>query len=97
MSDPYLTLGVTPTATDADIEAAYRAGVKRYPPEHHPQRFEALRSAYETLRTRHDRLSYELFDTTPPTLGDILDKAAPVGKPRRPGPSQFAALLRGGS
>lgn len=97
MSDPYLTLGVTATATDADIEAAYRAGVKRYPPEHHPQRFEALRSAYDTLRTRRDRLSYELFDTTPPTLDDILDKAAPVGEPRRPGPEQFAALLRGES
>ena len=97
MSDPYLTLGVTAKATDADIEAAYRAGVKRHPPERDPQRFEALRSAYEALRTRRDRLGYELFDTSPPTVGDILDKAAPTGKPRRPDPAQFAALLRGES
>ncbi|HSH57868.1 MAG TPA: DnaJ domain-containing protein [Halomonas sp.] len=95
MSDPYLILGVSAAATDADIEAAYREGVKRYPPEHYPQRFEALRRAYEALRTRRDRLAHELFDTTPPTVSEILDRAAPVGEPRRPEPTLFAALLRG--
>ncbi|MEA3250472.1 MAG: DnaJ domain-containing protein [Pseudomonadota bacterium] len=95
MNDPYLTLGVTAEATDADIEAAYRAGVKRSPPERDPQRFEALRRAYEALRTRRDRLAYELFDTSPPTLDEALDKAVPTSAPQRPDAAQFAALLRG--
>lgn len=95
MSDPYLILGVAPDAGDADIEAAYLEGVKRCPPERDPARFQALRGAYEALRTRRGRLGHELFDTAPPTAGEILDRAAPVGEPRRPDAALFAALLRG--
>lgn len=97
MSDPYLILGVAPSAGDAAIHAAYLDGIKRWPPERDPQRFEALRAAYEALRTRRDRLAYELFDLAPPTVGDILDQAAPVAAPGRPGPDLFAALLPGGT
>jgi curved DNA-binding protein CbpA len=95
MSDPYLTLGVGEDADDADIETAYLEGIKRCPPERDAQRFEALRRAYETLRTRRNRLAYELFDSSPPEPADILDRAAPVGEPGRPDLALFAALLRG--
>lgn len=95
MSDPYLVLGVGPDADDAAIEAAYLGGIKRSPPERDPRRFEALRAAYESLRTVRDRLAYELFDTSPPTAADILNRAAPAGAPRRPEAALFAALLRG--
>ncbi|MCB2263236.1 MAG: molecular chaperone DnaJ [Candidatus Thiosymbion ectosymbiont of Robbea hypermnestra] len=95
MNDPYLTLGLTADADDAAVEAAYLAGIKRFPPERDAHRFEALRRAYETLRTHRDRLAYELFDTTPPQAADLLDKAAPIGASRRPEPALFAALLRG--
>ena len=95
MSDPYLTLCVGEDADDDAIETAYLEGIKRYPPERDAPRFEALRAAYETLRTRRDRVAYELFDTSPPGLADLLDKAAPIGAPRRPDPELFAALLRG--
>ena len=60
MSDPYLILGIGEDADDAAVEVAYLEGIKRYPPERDPKRFEALRAAYETLRTRRDRLGYEL-------------------------------------
>ena len=97
MSDPYLILGVTEEADDAAIETAYLAGIKRWPPERDAQRFEALRAAYEALRTHRDRLAYALFDTSPPTPADLMDKAGKVGEPRRPDPELFAALLRGDS
>ncbi|MCU0834113.1 MAG: molecular chaperone DnaJ [Chromatiaceae bacterium] len=97
MSDPYLVLGVADDADDAGIHAAYLTGIKRWPPDRDPARFEALRAAYESVRTRRDRLAQALFDATPPTVGDILDKAAPVGEPRRPGAALFAALLKGGA
>lgn len=97
MSDPYLILGVAPDAGDAAVHTAYLEGIKRWPPERDPQRFEALRAAYEAVRTRRDRLACELFDTAPPTVGEILDQAAPVAAPGRPGRDLFAALLRGGA
>jgi curved DNA-binding protein CbpA len=95
MSDPYLTLGVGPDADDAAVHAAYLAAVKRFPPDRDPERFQVLRAAYEALRTRRARLAQALFDQTPPTLTDILDKAAPLGPPGRPDRALFNALLRG--
>jgi curved DNA-binding protein CbpA len=96
MSDPYLILGVTPDADDAAVRAAYLAAVSACPPERDPSRFEAIRAAYEALRTRRTRLAQALFDQTPPTLGDLLDKAEPLGAPRRPDRGLFNTLLRGG-
>jgi len=95
MSDPYLILGIDEDADDAAVEAAYLEGIRRYPPDRDAKRFEALRRAYETLRTRRDRLAYDLFDRTPPDFLDVLDRAAPVGAPGRPDPALVAALLRG--
>jgi len=97
MSDPYLTLGVPEDADDTAIHAAYLAAVKACPPERDLKRFEAVRSAYEAIRTRKDRLAHELFDTSAPSASELLDRAAPVGAPGRPAPALFAALLRGGT
>lgn len=95
MTDPYLVLGIPVDADDATVHRAYLEGIKRAPPEREPQRFEALRAAYETLRTRRDRLAYELFDRSPPTPAEILDRAAPLRAPERPSLDLFHALLRG--
>lgn len=95
MSDPYLILGLTEEADSQAVERAYHAAIRACPPERDPERFGAIRTAYEQLRTSRDRLSYELFDTSAPTLLDILDRAAPVGAPRRPEPALLQALLRG--
>ncbi|WP_295388772.1 DnaJ domain-containing protein [uncultured Thiodictyon sp.] len=96
MSDPYLTLGLPPDADDDAVHAAYLAAVKTCPPERDPQRFQAIRAAYESLRTQRARLAQALFDREPPSLTDILDRADPVGAPRRPSRVLFDALLRGG-
>jgi curved DNA-binding protein CbpA len=77
------------------VETAYLRGIKRWPPDRHPQRFEALRAAYEALRTERDRIAFELFDTSPPEPTDLLDRVAPVGPSRRPDADLLAALLRG--
>jgi len=95
MRDPYLILGLGRDADDAAVETAYLEGIKRCPPERDPERFQALRAAYESLRTRRDRLTHDLFDTSPPQIGDILDRAAPVEPSRRPDATLFAALLCG--
>jgi curved DNA-binding protein CbpA len=97
MSDPYLILGLAQDADDAAVRAAYLAAVAACPPERDPRRFEALRGAYEALCTRRARLAQGLFDQSPPTLGDILDKVEPVRALRRPDRGLFNRLLRGGA
>jgi curved DNA-binding protein CbpA len=99
MADPYLILSVAEDADDAAVEAAYRAGIKRFPPERDAERFQALRRAYERLRTRRDRLAYALFDTEPPSPQDILGRATSVDGADdavgRPDAALLTALLRG--
>lgn len=75
MSDPFLVLGVDPAADDAAVEAAYRSAIKRYPPDRAPAAFQAVREAYERVRTQRDRVAYRLFETEPPRPVDILRRA----------------------
>jgi curved DNA-binding protein CbpA len=95
MTDPYRILGIDQDADDAAVEAAYLAGIKRCPPERDPACFEALRTAYEALRTHRDRLAYALFDTSPPTPADLLDRAGSVRPGQRPDAALVEAVLRG--
>ncbi len=98
MNDPYLALGITSDADDVVIRAAYLAAIKACPPERDLQRFQTVRAAYELIRTRKDRLAHELFDTSLPTVTELLERAAPLQQPAdRPGQALFAALLRGES
>ncbi|MEA3641164.1 MAG: DnaJ domain-containing protein [Lamprobacter sp.] len=75
MADPFLVLGIDSDADDAAVEAAYRSAIKRCPPDRDPAAFQAVREAYEQLRTRRDRIAYRLFETTPPQPIDILRRA----------------------
>lgn len=93
--DPWLLLGLAEDADDAAIEAAWLAALKRWPPERDAARFEALRGAWEALRDHRRRTAQALFDSTPPTVGDLLERAGPVGPPRRPDRALLTALLRG--
>jgi curved DNA-binding protein CbpA len=101
MPDPYLTLGLEPGVDDAAVEQAYRDAIKRCPPDRNPAAFQAVRAAYERLRTRRDRVAHELFDIEPPAPLDLLRQAlAHHPRPtapgsRRPDPGLLKALLRG--
>lgn len=52
-SDPYLLLGVEPDASDADVQAAYRALVR----EHHPDRLHAANIPAEMMELVTARMS----------------------------------------
>jgi curved DNA-binding protein CbpA len=64
--DPYLILGVPPEATDSDVRRAYLEGVRRFPPEHAPEQFQAISRAYEQIRDETSRLKLLLFDQSMP-------------------------------
>lgn len=48
--DPYLILGLTRQASEAEIKRAYFRLVRQYPPERDPSMFKQIRAAYEALR-----------------------------------------------
>lgn len=51
MEDPYKVLGLEPGAGAEQIGRAYRAQVRRFPPELNPERFARIHRAYEMLRS----------------------------------------------
>ena len=61
MQTPYEILGVKPEADDAEIRARYLDLIKQYTPEHHPQKFAAIRDAYEKLKDLNARVLQRLF------------------------------------
>jgi curved DNA-binding protein CbpA len=84
MKDPYRILEVTREAADDEIHQAYLAKVQAFPPDRNPVQFQAIRRAYETLKTRPLRLQYDLFDSESPELSDLIEIALAAGTPRRP-------------
>jgi curved DNA-binding protein CbpA len=62
MTDPYAVLGLPADSDDDTIRRRYLELVKQFTPEHHPEKFAAIRRAYESLRDLETRLRYRLFE-----------------------------------
>jgi curved DNA-binding protein CbpA len=62
MSDPYEVLGLPPDSDDEAIRTRYLELVRRWSPEHHPEKFAAVRSAYDSLKDVTTRLRHRLFE-----------------------------------
>ncbi len=64
--EPYLELGVSLDADDAEIRQAYLGLLRKYPPDTAPQRFQRLSAAYETIKDKDRRVKYSLNDCSIP-------------------------------
>jgi curved DNA-binding protein CbpA len=62
MTDPYEVLNLSPDSDDDTIRRRYLELVRQFPPERNPERFAAIRQAYESLRDLTARLRYRLFE-----------------------------------
>jgi len=62
MTDPFETLGLPVDSDDDAIRRRYLDLVKRFSPEQHPEKFAAIRQAYESLKDLDTRLRYRLFE-----------------------------------
>ncbi|MBO0884166.1 MAG: J domain-containing protein, partial [Mycobacterium sp.] len=67
MTDPYVVLGVSPTATLAEITHAYRRHLRDHHPDIRPpapngdadERLRQIVAAYTSLRDQHRRAAYD--------------------------------------
>ena len=83
MSDPYQVLGLPPDADDESIRRRYLELVRQHSPEHHPEKFAAVRAAYEQLRDQDTRLRHRLFEAGKRETIDALLEEIACRSPRR--------------
>jgi DnaJ-class molecular chaperone len=62
MTDPYQVMGLAADSDDETIRRRYLELVRQFSPEKHPEKFAAIRRAYESLRDLNTRLRYRLFE-----------------------------------
>ena len=60
---PHEILGVAADASEQEIRTAYLSKVKEFPPDQSPEKFEAIRDAYETLRDPRKRAEAMILST----------------------------------
>jgi curved DNA-binding protein CbpA len=83
MEDAYSVLGLAPGSDDETIRRRYLELVRQYSPEHHPERFAAIRAAYEKLRDQDTRLRYRLFEAGKRENVDTILEEVVCRSPRR--------------
>jgi curved DNA-binding protein CbpA len=83
MTDPYQVLGLPPEADDEAIRRRYLELVRQYSPEHHPEKFAAVRAAYEQLRDQSTRLRHRLFEAGKRETVDAIIEEVSCRRARR--------------
>lgn len=80
MPNPYMVLDIPEAAPPEKIRAAYLNGVRRFPPERDPVRFQALAEAYELIKDEESRARLRVFGlpglTDESRLADLAPETA---------------------
>ena len=71
IADPFAVLGVTYDAGDEAIKRRYLTLVRTFPPDREPERFQAYRRAYETIRDARERTRLWLLHSTDAALSRL--------------------------
>src|SRR6186997_1772980 len=83
MPDPFHTLGVPPDADDEAIRRRYLELAREFTPEQNPDRFAAVRTAYEKVKDLDRRVQYRLFEAVKDDTIEALIEEAACRSPRR--------------
>lgn len=92
-ADPYIVLGLAPSADDAQIKNAWLDKVKQFVPEHHPQQFQQIQTAYQQIKDESSRMLYQLLKVPTFDLQLIMQQSLSEPNQRRPQVSQLLSLL----
>ncbi|THF77567.1 J domain-containing protein [Cohnella fermenti] len=71
----YKILGLRANASADSIKASYIRLVKQFPPEQHPEEFQQIRRAYETLRNPAKRKEYDFQRKYGGSISKLMDEA----------------------
>jgi curved DNA-binding protein CbpA len=71
----YKILGIRVNASAEIIKQSYIQSVKQFTPEHHPEEFQQIRRAYETLRDPIKRREYDFTRKYGDSVDKIMDEA----------------------
>jgi curved DNA-binding protein CbpA len=82
MTDDYTILGLPDDSDDDTIRRRYLELVRQFSPERHPERFAAIRQAYEHLRDLDTRLRHRLFEAGKSESVDALIEEIACQSPR---------------
>ena len=94
MSDAYEVLGIPDDADDDAIRRRYLELVRQFPPERHPERFAAIRQAYESLRDLDTRVEHRLFQAErTETIDALIEEMACQGPRHRLSLQTLLAVL----
>ncbi len=74
--DYYKVLGVAANASQTVIKQKYIESVKAFPPETHPEQFQQIRRAYETLRNPAKRSEYDIQRKYGNKIEKLMEQAA---------------------
>jgi curved DNA-binding protein CbpA len=95
MTDPYAVLELPADADDEAIRGRYLELVRQFPPEQNPERFAAVRAAYESLRDLNTRLRHRLFEAgKKDTVDAIVEELACRSQRRRVSLTTLLSVLR---
>lgn len=95
MSDPFQVLGLSPESDDEAIRRRYLELVKQFPPGQHPEKFAAVRQAYDKLRDLPTRVRSRLFPSREAdTIEKIIEEISCQSPRRRASLKSLLSLVR---
>jgi curved DNA-binding protein CbpA len=94
VSDPYHVLDLPADSDDEAIRRRYLELVRQFSPEKHPEKFAAIRAAYEKLKDLDTRLRYRVFEAGKnESIDAIIEELACRTKRRRVSLETLLSLL----
>jgi len=95
MTDAFQVLGLAADSDDVAIRRRYLELVRQYPPEQHPDKFAAIRAAYEQLKDTDTRLRRRLFDVDKDDgIDKLIEEIACRSQRRRLSLADLLSMLR---
>ena len=93
MLTPFELLEISDDASNEEIKKAYLTKVRAYPPEQAPEKFQQIRDAYEAVKTKKLRLSYQLFHHEKPDFIQLLSQTLQADQSQQVDEALFTKAL----